>query len=171
MRVATSNNSQNKRGVRQWRRASQLALPIVAATLGASYIYSSFSIRLPPIGDALGPRFVPFSLGILFVCFSVLLLALEVTRGGRADDDELEAPGPIPRKLLAIVIGTIAYTVGLSYLGYVGPTFLFFLLFSHLVGQRSIWLSGLIAAGMTAAFYLTFKTWLGVELPSFGDVG
>jgi putative tricarboxylic transport membrane protein len=163
------SGGQNHRWSQALRTIVRIAIPVGGAALGAFYVYSAFSIRLPPLGDVLGPRFFPFALGGLFVACSVLLLLVQGLRAEPSAGAASERAAVVSPQLLAVLAGTIAYAAVLEHLGYILTTYGLFVLFSSVIGRRSLWLSCLLAVPLVAAFYLTFQVWLGIELPAWGE--
>src|SRR3546814_20706167 len=85
--------------------------------------YSSFGIRVPPLGDMLGPRSFPVVVGAVFLICSAGFL-LRLIAGREADDNHsLSARGTV---LLTLSL-TVAYVLLISLAGYLvaTPAFVF----------------------------------------------
>lgn len=145
------------------RSPLQIVLGGLFLAFGLFYLYSATGIRVPPIGDLLGPRFFPFALGSLFVAFCLANLLRDVVD---PSNDPIEAkPRDVNLRTGLIFAASIAYAVAMLYIGYIITTAIFLFAFLTIVRFRGPFFNAGLAAATTAAFYLVFNVWLGVNLP------
>lgn len=145
------------------RRFLHLITGLFFFLLAVGYLYNAFLIRVPPIGDALGPRLFPMALGGLLLFFSTVFLGQLVFAAKQEDDShDLRAQRSAWR-----IFGLLGlYVLVFGYIGYLASTAVFVFVALRLMGFRG-WLINLVTALiMAGAFYLVFRLWLGVPLPS-----
>ena len=133
---------------------------IVICGVGIFYLIEGLSLPPAAIGDPLGPLAFPTLLGVSFIACGVYL-ALR--------------PGPRPpqpilvrksfRLVLILFALLLAYSISISWAGYLLSTFLFVLIAAFLMGERS-WPRGIIFAAVfsTGVFFL-FVRLLTIPLP------
>src|SRR3546814_10908329 len=148
-------------GSQNWLRRNYLPLltAILLLAVAAIYFYSSFGIRVPPLGDMLGPRSFPIVVGAVFLACSAGFLLRLITGREAEDDHSLSARGTVLLTLSLIV----AYVLLLSFTGYLVATAAFVFTVLTLLRFRGPFINlvaGLVAAGL---FSLVFGMWLGVE--------
>lgn len=134
--------------------------------LSSLYIYFAFDIRVPTIGDYLGPRFFPFVLGGTFFSLSILLLAQEL----RKKKDSSGKKDPFKSDKILVTGGTFIlltlYVAVLAYMGYILTTLLFAFLVMTLVERQRVFRNFLISVILVGAFYLVFGVWLNIPFPT-----
>jgi len=133
-----------------------LALVLV----GAVYAYGSEEIFVPLMGsDLLGPRAFPLGIGVVLALLGTLIMLRTILSGG--EDGDFGSP----RVLVILVSASAAYILTLLPLGYLVSTTLFLAFLFNYLGERRIWMTGLISVGVTLALYVTFHRLLHVALP------
>lgn len=145
------------------RRYMHLVTGLVFLVIAVLYLVFTFDIRVPPLGDPLGPRLFPLVLGALFLGLTVVFLAGVMTRR-KAEDDSLDLPAQ--RRAWVIFGLLLAFVLVLPYAGFPIASVVFVFVVLTLLGYRTVLMNLLSAALMAAGFYLLFDMWLGVPLPA-----
>jgi putative tricarboxylic transport membrane protein len=121
-------------------------------------------------GDALvGPRDVPFWLGIGLIVFSLVMIARSYLAG--TEETEAEPPAAADRKsewlAIAAVTGSlIAYALLMDWFGYVIATIIVVVgLLRFALGVRSLRVIAGMALGMSFGVYFVMGSLMGVYLP------
>lgn len=145
------------------RRYLHLIAGLFFFVLSAVYIYTAFKIRVPPVGDPLGPRLFPLVLGSLLMLFTALFLAGVVCREkGEDDARDLKA-----QRSAWIVWALLAlYALLFTLTGYLIATAIFVFVMLSFTKFRRLPVNVIAALIMAGAFYVIFKIWLGVPLPT-----
>lgn len=135
---------------------------------GAFYVYTAFGIRVPPLGDELGPRIFPLVVGSAFLVFSIIYLVREIRDlrlvGLATASEEIHS---VNRAWLAF--GAMAlYCFLFTLTGYLIATLLFVLGFLSFLRFRGFLANALAAVLMAGAFYVVFDLLLSVPLPTIG---
>lgn len=149
-----------------FRRHSGVILGISGILLGAFYLYETTQIKVPKLGDLLGPKFFPYILGILFVLCSGVFLMREIYKLSKKP----RSCPPIPRSFIITFLGAwsllIAYVWAVDFLGFIISAFLFIFLFLTLTRHGTRWARFGWAMFLTASFFTVFQVWLDIPLPS-----
>lgn len=148
--------------------AVRLVLAVILCAAGAFYIYTAFGIRIPPIGDELGPRAFPLAVGGAFLAFSIAYAAGELSDLRRVDRAEAAADVRSESRAWLTVLALALYCVLFDIIGYLAATCLFVFGFLTFLRFRGVIGNAVAAVLMAAAFYVLFGVWLGVPLPTFG---
>jgi len=131
----------------------------VILLFGSVYLLEGIRIPEAAIGDPLGPRIFPSVLGgIMLACGSVLLF-----RPAGRDAPVLQRRFFAPVLLLTGVL--MAYALSLFWLGYPLATFLFLVIASRMMGERSVSWSLAIAMPFSLAMFFLFTRVLAIPLP------
>ena len=133
------------------------------AALALYVCYAGFSLELGSVHDP-GSGFMIFWVGVI-----MLLLALIVVVGAlrrRPGEGPQLAWGARWTKVVMVVLLLVAYAWALSWLGFIGTTFLLLIvLFKFVEPQRwSVAVGGAVASALIA--YAVFHLWLGAQLPA-----
>ncbi len=112
-----------------------------------------------------GPGFLPLFGGIALGGLAILLLAMSILRKKL----EVQVTNPLKgvkwRKVILVLAPLFAYTIFLSWIGYLVTTFaLMFLLFTA-IDRSKIWADILIALIAVSSSYVVFYKWLDIQLP------
>jgi hypothetical protein len=115
-----------------------------------------------------GPGFLPFSAGALIgvLAFWCLIQSMfpKESRTGEASSEDAE--GALPKlKLLLICLSLFAYTIAVSWLGFILSTFIFVLFIFYVVEPQRWWRIVIKAILITVGNYMLFVVWLKVNLP------
>jgi putative tricarboxylic transport membrane protein len=136
---------------------------LVALILGSGYLWEALFMEDVSIGDPLGPRAFPLVLGGSMVA---LALSLVVRPSQAPSQGFSRSMGSV--MALAGLLGV--YGFGIEWIGYPAATFLFLLVTSRLLGERS-WGVGLgVSAGLSLGVYALFTRILDIPLP-LGVIG
>jgi len=140
-------------------------LGLSGVLLGVSYLYDAMSIKVPRLGDLLGPQFFPYILGALFVVGSIALLLLEA----RKVSGTPRSYPPLSKQFVLTFLGTWALLIGyvwiVNSIGFVITAFIFIFLFLTLTQHGTLWMRAVWSAFLVGAFFMVFKVWLGIPLP------
>lgn len=130
---------------------------------------------IPPggAGTGIGPRAVPFWLGVLLAVLSLALLAGTFS-GSRKHPDTDENGVPMSRErrhseiwALGWIVGsTVVYTMLMDWFGYVPATFVVVLVLLRVgLGVRSLPVLLGMSVGLSFGIYLVMGVLMGVYLP------
>lgn len=132
-------------------------LPLILVLMGAYWVEQAFHLRIWN-GVQPGSGLMPFIYGSLLILFAAVVLFFV----GR---DEPEAGHDALRKPL-LLLGLLILTVlGFPLIGAVASLFVMMSVMYILVERLPVVRSLLIAAAVTATFYVVFDRWLSVSLP------
>ncbi len=146
------------------RSPLQLAIGLSILLLALFYLYHALQIRVPPIGDSLGPRFFPLMLGGMFVLFCLANIVMDIV-APHAASDERPLSKDVKIRTAGIFAAALLYAAVLPVAGYLAATVLLIAGFLALVRFRALPRIVFWSVLLTAVFYLVFDTWLGVKLP------
>jgi putative tricarboxylic transport membrane protein len=139
-------------------RAERIGATVVLL-LGAGYLWEAISMEEVTIGDPLGPKVFPIIIGAIMVAlgFSLLIRPAGVSRS------QPFAKTAACALVLAVLLG--AYGFGIERIGYPAATFLFLLVASRLLGEKS-WVAGLvIPLSVSIGVFVLFTRALDIPLP------
>lgn len=146
----------------------RLLLGAIFCAAGAFYVYTAIGIRVPPLGDALGPRLFPIVIGSAFLLFSVVYAVGEIRQRNEKDDafmaDDISSQMRVGLTFAIILL----YCLLFSLLGYLPATFLSVFAMLAVLRFRGVLGNVIGAALTTCGFYFVFGAWLGVPLPILG---
>ncbi len=144
------------------------AIIICTVVLAALYFYAISGIRVPQLGDPLGPRACPILIGIGLL-LAAALLALESRRARIAGREASEvAPPAEPHHypvLVGAIVATALYFALFERLGYPVATSLYLLAMTGYF-NRGRWPANLFTSILFGlGSYYTFTELLGIRLP------
>ena len=145
------------------QRYLHLATGLLFLVLAGSYLWFTFDIRVPPLGDPLGPRLFPLVLGTLFLLLALTFVA-RVVLTGKEEDDSRDMPAQ--RRAWTVFALLVVYVLVLPTAGFPLASGVFSFAALTLIGYRSLLVNLLAAVLLSAGFYLMFDLWLGVPLPA-----
>ncbi len=146
----------------------RLILAVLLCAGGAFYVYTAFGIRMPPIGDELGPRLFPQVVGGAFLVFSFLYAASELRDLRTVDRAEATADVRSEGRAWLTALIIALYCALFTLTGYLVATLMFVFGFLTYLRFRGVIGNALAAVLMAGAFYVVFGVWLGVPLPTIG---
>ena len=112
-----------------------------------------------------GPGFLPLCVGVALGVFAIILLTTNILKKRMEGKIKNPFKGVNWGKPILFLIPLFAYTIFLSWLGYLIATFgLMFFLFTVIEKSR-LWIKIMIALITVSATYIVFYRWLGIQLP------
>lgn len=127
--------------------------------LGVGYLWLAAQLPGPRADDVLGPRAMPFALGVILIVLAVVLAAEGLRR--RREDKEW---GFILRSHMVVLVGVTAYVALMPVVGFKAATAVFLFLGALWAGHRGT-SAGLFTIGVLAVLYLLFELLFKVALP------
>jgi putative tricarboxylic transport membrane protein len=115
-----------------------------------------------------GPGFLPFSAGGLIgiLAFWCLIQSMISKKSREGLDSSEDAEAALPKiRLLLICLSLFAYTIAVSWLGFILSTFIFVLFIFYVVEPQRWWRIVIKAILITIGNYILFVFWLKVNLP------
>lgn len=143
---------------------SRLVVAVLGCLVAAGYCLAASKLRMPVFSDPVGPRLVPYLIGVAMVLSSVFLVVEHLALDRRAGADTHTAD---KMKLSAVIaVGLLlGYYLVFEWLGFIlaSQAFLLaFLSYSH----RGHWMTNiLVALIFPMAAYLLLAVALGARLP------
>lgn len=151
---------------------SEFGVVGLLAVIGALVLIETQSIHESKVASAtLGPRVVPYAVGILMLVITVLL-AIDIARGGRGEAEAGEdidlSHGTDWKTLfaLAVVVAATGYLIPLIGFPIAGAALVFIV--SRLLGSKKLLLDAAVSVGLATAAFLVFTGPLGIYLPLWG---
>ncbi|ATX67551.1 tripartite tricarboxylate transporter TctB family protein [Roseinatronobacter bogoriensis] len=127
------------------------------------YLWLATNVRVPPLGDPIGPRFFPLGLGSLLLIFSALMLGSILWRSSEQNDAD-NIPGQL--QAWAVLMLLVGFVLVLPKAGFLLSSTAFATLVLTLIRFRSWPVNVLTAVLIAGSFHIVFRVWLGVPLPS-----
>lgn len=162
---APEGQGKGGRGFAGWLadRYLKLVTAAVFLTIGVLYLQNTFLIRVPRIGDPLGPRAFPLGLAYAFMGLTlVFLLGTLSGRSTHSDSRDLRAQG---RAWAAF--GMLAvFVVILPHVGYPVAVALFAVAFLTFLGFASVLANLAIGVVIATVFQIVFVAWLRLPMPT-----
>jgi hypothetical protein len=109
-----------------------------------------------------GPGFLPLCAGVALGVFAIILLTTRKRVEGKITNP---FKGVNWGKAILLLIPLFAYTVFLSWLGYLISTFGLMLFLFFVIEKSRLWIEIMIALITVSASYIVFYRWLGIQLP------
>lgn len=133
------------------------------AALAVYLCYAGWSLELGSVHDP-GSGFMIFWVGVIMLLLALIVVVGAVRR--RPGEGPQLAWGARWTKVVMVVVLLVAYAWALSWLGFIGTTFLLLIvLFKFVEPQRwSVAVGGAVASALIA--YAVFHLWLGAQLPA-----
>ncbi len=133
------------------------------AALAVYVCYAGFRLELGSVHDP-GSGFMIFWVGVIMLLLALIVVVGAVRR--RPGEGPQLAWGARWTKVVMVVVLLVAYAWALSWLGFIGTTFLLLIvLFKFVEPQRwSVAVGGAVASALIA--YAVFHLWLGAQLPA-----
>lgn len=144
------------------RRYLHLLTGLLLVVVSAVYLWLATQVRVPPLGDPLGPRLFPMALAVALFAFAVVFLATVLLRPHDGNDAE-NMPAQA-RAWFALVLAA-GFTLALPYVGFLIASALFAFAALALMRFRSLPVNALTATVIAGVFHIVFRIWLGVPLP------
>ena len=112
-----------------------------------------------------GPGFLPLCAGVALGVFAIILLTTSILRKRMEGKITNPFKGVNWGKAILFLIPLFAYTIFLSWLGYLIATFGLMLFLFIIIERTKLWIEIMIALITVSASYIVFYRWLGIQLP------
>ena len=144
------------------RRYLHLLTGLLLVVAAAAYLWFATEVRVPPLGDPLGPRLFPMTLAMALLVFAAVFLAGVILRPPDGDDtDNMSAQA---RAWVAVGLAA-GFTLILPHAGFLSSSTLFSFAALCLMRFRSLLVNAVTAVLIAVIFQVMFRIWLGVPLP------
>lgn len=144
------------------RRWLHLLTGLILVAVSVAYLWLAGHVRVPPLGDPLGPRLLPMGLAVALLGFAAVFLATTLLRPNERDDAENL---PAQARAWAAVGLAAGFVWILPFAGFLIASALFAFAALGLMKFRSLLVNALTAAVIAGVFHIVFRVWLGVPLP------
>jgi putative tricarboxylic transport membrane protein len=163
---------------RRREQVFELVLALGVVILGGLVVWQTTEIRLTPVNSRVGPRIIPYIVGIGLIVTGCWL-AFEVLRGrlgnpeGGEDAEDADASLPTDWTTLTIVgAALVVYLLLIERAGFIIASSLLFFGAAFGMGSRRIVRDAAIAVVLSVGAYVLFTEGLSLRLPkgwlSFG---
>lgn len=150
----------NESGIQNWIVEIIVALGMFA--LGAVVAYNSWLLGAGWKDDGPGAGYFPFYIGMLICISSALVGFGAIKHAGR--DDKVFVTYDQLKRVLTVLLPTLAFVIGVQLLGMYVGSFLFIAAFMIWVGKYHWTKSAVIAFAVMAIAFLMFEVWFKVPL-------
>ncbi len=144
------------------RRYLHVMTGLLLFGMAAAYLWLATQVRVPPLGDPLGPRLFPITLAVALLVFTVVFLAGVVLRPKDCNDAENMSAQARAWAALGLAAG---FTLILPIIGFLISSASFAFAALCLMQFRSLPVNAVTAALIAGVFHIVFRVWLGVPLP------
>ena len=140
-----------------------LAVAIVIFLIGAVVVWGSYQLGASWGSDGPQAGYFPFYIGMLICISSVVVGAQSLAR--RRRDAQVFVQRDQLKQVMVILLPSIAYVLGIQYMGIYVSSALFIALFMRFVGRYS-WLRGAaVGVAVSVAAFVLFEMWFTIPLP------
>jgi hypothetical protein len=145
-------------------KSAEVVVAALFFAAGAIVVYDSVRLGFG-WQEVHGPRpgYFPFYIG-LFICIASVVNIARALRLSPQQNMAFVYTGQL-RLVLAVLVPTALYVVGVTWIGIYAASFLFIAFFMRWLGKYSWWKVAAMSAGAVAVFYLIFEKWFLVPLP------
>jgi uncharacterized membrane protein HdeD (DUF308 family) len=145
-------------------KSAEVAVAALFFAVGAVVIYDSVRLGFG-WQEVHGPRpgYFPFYIG-LFICIASVVNVARALMLRPEKNTPFVYTGQL-KLVLAVLVPTAAYVVGVTWIGIYAASFLFIGFFMRWLGKYPWWKVVAVSAGAVAVFYLIFEKWFLVPLP------
>ena len=145
---------------------SGLFVAVAGGVLAAVYAWAATHLRVPSMGDPVGPRVVPYLIALGLALSCIAMVVEHVSRRGGTSDTDAKADSGVTTVAL-VTSGLLAgYFLVFELAGFIVATAIFLLALLS-VTNRGRWIANLvIAIVFPVAAYLLLATLLGARLPA-----
>ena len=148
----------------------ELALALGAVVFGLLVVWQTTQIRVAPIYSTVGPRVIPYIVGVGLV-LTGLWLAFEALTGrttagsGESEDVDLSLPTDW-RCIGLLALALLAYLLLIEPAGFVIASTVLFVGAAYAMGSRRYVRDVVVGVLLALALYLIFTRGLGLNLPA-----
>jgi putative tricarboxylic transport membrane protein len=147
----------------------EMLLALVAVVFGILIVWQATLIRLTPAYSKVGPRVIPYIVGVGLVVAGVWLGYEALTGHASAGTAESEDADPtLPtdwRTVGLLALALLAYLVLIERAGFIIASVVLFVMGAFAMGSRRLARDIAIGIVMSTALYLVFSRGLGLSLP------
>jgi putative tricarboxylic transport membrane protein len=147
----------------------EMLLALVAVVFGILIVWQATLIRLTPAYSKVGPRVIPYVVGVGLVVAGVWLGYEALTGHASAGTAESEDADPtLPtdwRTVGLLALALLAYLVLIERAGFIIASAVLFVMAAFAMGSRRLARDIAIGIVMSTALYLVFSRGLGLSLP------
>lgn len=148
---------------------SRLLLAVVSVVIAAIYYYNATLIRVPLMGDPIGPKTFPTILSGAMVLTAIMLVFEHVRLRATAAPRQKGEPDTEEVRIEWIAIAAVAlfalYLVLFRPLGFILASALFLVIFLAITNRGKWVLNAAIAIGLPVLFYILLGKIFGARLP------
>jgi len=147
-----------------------MLLALVAVVFGILIVWQATLIRLTPAYSKVGPRVIPYIVGVGLVVAGVWLGYEALT--GRASSGTAESEDADPtlptdwRTVGLLALGLLSYLVLIERAGFIIASAVLFVMAAFAMGSRHLVRDVVIGIVMATILYLAFSRGLGLSLPA-----
>jgi putative tricarboxylic transport membrane protein len=157
---------------RRREQISELILAVGVVLLGGLVVWQTTEIRLTPVNSRVGPRIIPYIVGIglivtgCWLTFDVLRGRLGNPEGGE-DAEDADASLPTDWQTLIIVGAALGvYLLLIERAGFIIASATLFVMAAFAMGNRRLARDIAIGVILATVLYLVFNRGLGLSLPA-----
>lgn len=149
----------------------ELVLALAVTAFGAAVVWQTTQIRVTPAYSKVGPRVIPYIVGLGLVLLGLWLAAEAATgRGARATSDESEDADPtLPtdwRVVGMLTVALVAYGLLIEPAGFVVASTLLFAGAAFAMGSRRVGRDAAAGVVFAVVLYLGFTRGINLDLPA-----
>jgi len=148
----------------------EMLLALMAVVFGILIVWQATLIRLTPAYSKVGPRVIPYIVGVGLVVAGVWLGYEAITGRGSSGTVESEDADPtLPtdwRTVGLLVLALLAYLVLIERAGFIIASAVLFVMAAFAMGSRHLVRDVVIGIVMATILYLAFSRGLGLSLPA-----
>jgi hypothetical protein len=145
-------------------KSAEVVVAALFFAVGAVVVYDSVRLGFG-WQEVHGPRpgYFPFYIG-LFICIASVVNIARALMLSPQQNKAFVYTGQL-RLVLAVLVPSALYVVGVTWIGIYAASFLFIAFFMRWLGKYPWWKVAAVSAGAVAVFYLIFEKWFLVPLP------
>jgi putative tricarboxylic transport membrane protein len=148
----------------------ETVLALAAALFGALIVWQTTLIRLTPAYSKVGPRVIPYIVGVGLIVVGVWL-AYEALTGraamGTADSEDADPTLPTDWRCISLLaLALLAYLLLIERAGFIIASATLFVVAAFAMGSRRLVRDIAIGIVMGTVLYLVFNRGLGLSLPA-----
>ena len=140
-----------------------LVVASVILLLGALVIWGSYQLGASWGSDGPQAGYFPFYVGALICISSAVVCVQSLVRLGR--DAQIFVQHDQLRQVMVILLPSIAYVLGIQYIGIYVSSAAFIGLFMKIVGKYTWLRSVAVGAAVSVISFLLFEVWFTIPLP------
>ncbi len=149
----------------------ELVLALAVVAFGAAVVWQTTQIRVTPAYSKVGPRVIPYIVGVGLVLLGVWLAAEAATRrGGRAANDESEDADPTRptdwRVVGMLAVTLVVYGLLIEPAGFVVASALLFAGAAFSMGSRRVGRDAAVGFVFAVILYVGFTRGIDLDLPA-----